>query len=227
MALTPAARERIRAVNQRLNLASKPFVNRILPWVVTVVVVFFSFIALAYIFSATHEASAKAAIVQREINDLTQQQQAILKQAQQVSEQLTAEQRQSLKYAHELVNRKRFSWSRLFADLESVVPDGARVARIAVRQVRSDGSQTVADLELTVIAKSPTAVTDMIAHMDHEGIFHAELRAQNPQRGKAEVGSEYELDVVYSPRAGFASSESDARAALERPSAELSLGGVR
>jgi hypothetical protein len=55
---------------------------------------------------------------------------------------------------------------------------------------------------LTVVAKSPSIVTDMIADMDRTGIFQAELRAQNLQRGKDEGGTEYELYVVYRPRAG-------------------------
>jgi len=58
-----------------------------------------------------------------------------------------------------LVDRKRFSWSRLFADLEAVLPGDVRVARIAVRHVRTQSGVTVADLELAVVAKSPTIVT--------------------------------------------------------------------
>ena len=42
----------------------------------------------------------------------------------------------------------------------------------------------------------------MIAQMDRDGIFHAELRAQNLQRGRGESGAEYELSVIYRPRAG-------------------------
>ena len=41
----------------------------------------------------------------------------------------------------------------------------------------------------------------MIQDMESEGVFHAELTTQNPQRGKGETGSEYELDVHYLPRA--------------------------
>jgi hypothetical protein len=45
-------------------------------------------------------------------------------------------------------------------------------------------------------------VTEMIADMDRAGVFHAELRSQNLQRGRGESGAEYELDVEYRPRAG-------------------------
>ena len=52
------------------------------------------------------------------------------------------------------------------------------------------------------MAKTPTVVTDMIAGMDRVGIFQSELRSQNLQRGRGESGAEYELYVVYRPRAG-------------------------
>jgi hypothetical protein len=42
----------------------------------------------------------------------------------------------------------------------------------------------------------------MIAEMDRVGIFQAELRSQNLQRGRGESGTEYELYVVYRPRSG-------------------------
>ena len=53
-----------------------------------------------------------------------------------------------------------------------------------------------------MVAKTPTVVTEMIAEMDRAGIFQAELRSQNLQRGRGESGAEYELYVVYRPRAG-------------------------
>jgi len=212
-------------VHKRLNVATKPFTNRALPWVVTVVLAIFSFAALVFVFRSTSEASGKAAVVQREISSLKQKEQEIQKQAEQVKQAMTPEQLQSLKSAHELVNRKRFSWSRLFADLEAVLPGGVRVSRIAVRQVRTQGGRTVADLELAVAAKAYNTVTDMIATMDQQGIFRAELQTQNPQRGKGEGGAEYELRVQYTPRAGYASQPvQPARAAVESPA--LSAPGV-
>lgn len=211
-------------MTNRLNLASKPFTNRALPWAVTVIVVFFTLFALAFITRSTAEANARGAAVQREITDLNQQQILLKKEAEKVKESLTLEQQLSLRSAHELVDRKRFSWSRLFADLEGVLPQSVRVARIAVRQIQSQGDRTVANLELTVIAKSPTAVTDMIAVMDKGGIFQAELRNVNLQKGRGESGSEYELNLLYSPPASFASASGE-RAANDRFT--TGTGGMR
>ena len=186
----------------KLNLASKPFSNRSLPWTVTTIVIFLSLVSLIFIVRATSQANARAYAVQNDINHLSQQERTLRQQAEAVKNSLTSEQLQTLAAAHTLVDRKRFSWSRLFSDLEQALPGTVRVKRIAVSGVATRGDETLAELELTVIAKSPAIVTEMISDMDRAGVFHAELRAQNLQRGRGENGAEYELYVVYRPRAG-------------------------
>lgn len=186
----------------KLNLATRPFSNRSLPWAVTTFVILLSLVSLIFIVRATSQARVQAEAVQNDINKLSQQEQVLLKQAQAVKNSLTSEQLQTLEAAHTLVDRKHFSWSRLFADLESALPGSVRVKRIAVRGVATRNDQTLAELELTVVAKSPAIVTDMIADMDRVGIFQSELRSQNLQRGRGESGAEYELYVAYRPRAG-------------------------
>jgi len=188
----------------KLNLASKPFSNRSLPWVVTGVLITISLICLVFIVRATSRANVQAAAVQKDINNLKQQELELHKQADAVKNSLTTEQLQTLGAAHTLVDRKRFSWSRLFADLETALPGNVRVKRIAVRGITTRGDETLAELELTVITKNPATVTDMIANMDRDGIFHAEMRSQTLSRGRGESGAEYELYVVYRPRAGSA-----------------------
>lgn len=212
-------------MNKRLNLATRPFNNRVLPWAVTAVLVVFSIFALLFIARATSEETAKAKGIQKDLDDLKRQELAIQKQVEEVTRALTPEQIKSLKAAHELVDRKRFSWTRLFGDLEAELPDSVRVARIAVRQVHIEGGRIVANLDLTVFARASTVVTDMIANMDRKGVFHAELRVQNLQKAKGESGSEYELDVQYTPRTGVLSDES-ARASVDTRATEQS-GGAR
>ncbi len=186
----------------KLNLASRPFRNRSLPWAVTSIIVFLSMISLIFIVRANAKANAQAYAVQNDINQLAQQDRNLRQRAEAVKNSLTSEQLQTLAAAHTLVDRKHFSWSRLLSDLELALPGTVRVKRIAVNNVATRGDETVAELDLTVIAKSPPTVTDMIAEMDRAGIFHAELRSQNLQRGRGETGAEYELYVVYQPRAG-------------------------
>lgn len=174
-----------------------------MPWLLTVIILFLSVIGLFLVVRLTTQANTQAALVQANINSLRQQEDLLEKQAEEVKNSLTPEQQQTLKAAHALVDRKGFSWSKLFADLEASLPASVRVSRIAVRDLSVQGEQTVAQLDLAVFAKSPTVITDMIGAMDRSGIFHAELRSQNLQKGRGESGTEYELAVVYRPRAGF------------------------
>ena len=205
------------SVTTKLNLASKPFTNRALPWVATALILFVSLISLVFILRATNRANVQTAAVQKDINDLGQQELALRKQAEAVRQSLTTEQRQTLMAAHALVDRKQFSWSRLFADLEAALPGNVRVKSIVVRNISTRGNQTLAELELAVFAKSPNVVTDMIAGMDRGGTFRAELRSQNLQRGRGETGSEYELFVIYTPRAGVATEPSSIAAVAPNP----------
>ena len=211
-----------------LNLAGKPFNNRALPWIVTGLVVGVSLLALVFILRATSEANAKAAAIESDITTLRQQEQVLQQQAQQVKNSLSAGQLQTLNAAHELVDRKRFSWSRLFSDLESALPGNVRVTRISVRDVAARGDRTVAELDLTVVSKTPVTITDMIADMDRAGIFQVELRSQNLQKGRGESGTEYELSVVYRPPAGSVSMANKvASLAGAEDSATVSNGGLK
>ena len=93
----------------KLNLASRPFSNHALPWVLTALIVTFSLIALVLIIRWTGQAKAQAAAVQIDINALNQQEQGLKAQALAVKNSLTQEQLQTLAAAHVLVDRKRFS----------------------------------------------------------------------------------------------------------------------
>ena len=185
-----------------LNLASQPFRNRAFPWTVTGVIAIASLIAVILIISRTNETNKKAAVVAGDVNNLRAQAEVLKKSAEEVRAALTPEQRQLRDAAEVLVERKHFSWSRLFADLESSLPGTVRVTRISVRDVASHGGQTSAELELSVISRNPNDVTNMIGDMSHTGSFEANLLAQNLQKGRNETGTESTLRVIYRPAAG-------------------------
>jgi len=186
----------------KLNLSSNPFRNRVLPWTVTTIVTVFSIVSLLFIAKWTFDTNAKAQAASRDVAELRNQTDALNKRAEDIKTALTPEQQRSLKSAHVLVNRKQFSWSRLFADLENALPQDVRVTRIAVKEVGNQEDRPVANLDLVVASKNPAVVTQMIQDMEREGIFHAELVSQNEQRGKEVGGAEYEINVRYVPRAG-------------------------
>ena len=198
-------------MSAKLNLASRPFRNRALPWTVTALVAIASIAALLYIAQSTFRTNAQITRTRREVEDLQKETRLLAKRAKDVETALTADQKKDLKYAHALVDRKQFSWARLFSDLEASLPGSVRVSRIMVKEVHMEGDRPVADLDLVVASKAPTNVTEMIQEMESQGIFSAVLISQNPQRGRGETGSEYELNVHYVPRAGFAIKPSDSR----------------
>ena len=190
-------------MNSNLNLASKPFTNRILPWVLTFAILSIAFVGLLVVVALTTSTNREAGRTEAEINTLKQEEKKLVEAAKEVKSSLTPEQQEGLKAAHQLVDRRTFSWSKLFGDLEASLPNSVRVSRIAVRNVVSDGDVTVAELELAAFAKSPTTIIDMIGSMNRDGIFQAQLISQNLQKGRGEAGTEYELLVIYRPRSGF------------------------
>jgi Tfp pilus assembly protein PilN len=199
----------------KLNLASSPFRNRALPWTVTAVITVASIVALLFIAQATFRTNAKIGATQRDVARLRSENETLKQKAQAIETALTPDQKHDLKYAHGLVDRKRFSWARLFADLEGTLPGTIRITRIAVKEIQMQGDRPVADLELVVASKSPTHVTEMIQKMDSEGVFQAQLVSQNPKTGRGEVGAEYELSVRYVPRAGFTTEPSSSKGAVD------------
>ena len=184
----------------RLNLASDPFRNRALPWTVASVVSVVSLIGLLFILSEYRSVSAEAAEADREVAAMRAQQKDLERQAQEVMQTIPPEQRQTLDAAHTLVSRKSFSWSQLFSDLEEALPQSVRVARINVRDVAQVGDQTRADLDLTVVGRTPSDVTGMIIEMGRAGTFSAVPVSENQRSGRGETGFEWVLRVSYVQR---------------------------
>lgn len=121
-----------------------------------------------------------------------------------VQQQLSPEQRELLVAAHKLVANKSFGWSRLFADLESLLPGGVSVSRISVEDIYKDGDQTKAALEFNVLSRNYQSVMTMIDNMNTSGIFQAELRGQDLQKTEHSSYTEYSLRLIYTPRYSYA-----------------------
>jgi hypothetical protein len=187
-------------VSVKLNLASQPFRNRALPWTITALLVFCSLTAIVWILIAARSTSAQAAAVQRDVDRLNAEQKQIESQKNALKEAFKPDELLKLSSAQSLVDRKRFSWTRLLGDLERALPLNVRVTRITVRDVKTGGGRTSALLELTVIGKSPDDVTGMISEMERGGVFQAEPVAQTLQKGRGETGTEWVLHVNYDQR---------------------------
>lgn len=190
-------------MKSNLNLASKPFSNRLLPWALTAIILFVSVIGLLVVVRLTTVAKRQGDATQLELNNLRQQEQALMKSADEIKSLLSPEQQQAVPAAHQLVDRRKFLWSKLLVDLEASLPANVKVSRIAVRDVTTQGDQMVAELELAVFAKTPDTINEMISSMYQEGIFQPDLRTQTLQKGRGESGTEYDFVVIYRPRSGY------------------------
>jgi hypothetical protein len=189
-------------VSANLNLASQPFRNRALPWTIAGVITVASLLALVFLISKSGQTNRRAAEVERDVDVQRQQISQLERRADEITKALTPEQQQTLQAAQSLVERKRFSWARLFVDLEGALPGSVRVKRIGVRDVARQNERTVAELELVIVSKNPADATAMIMQMDRAGIFHAELIEQNLEKEGSASNTISTLRVNYQPRAG-------------------------
>ena len=200
----------------KLNLASQPFRNRALPWAVAVLVSLASVVALVLIFSQYSRVRAEADATDRQVQSLRGQRAELERQAAAIRQNIPPEQRQTLEAAHALVERKSFSWSQLFVDLERLLPSSVRVSRINVREVSRRGEQTTADLDLTVVGRTPNDVIGMMTEMNRAGTFRAVPVTENQRSGKGESGFEWVLRVSYVQRGRTRAEDSGATAEVRK-----------
>lgn len=133
------------------------------------------------------------ALMQKELEELN-------KKGDLVQQQLSPEQRALVVGAHKLIANKSFGWSRLFADLESVLPGSVSASRITVENIYKIENQIKADLEFAVLSRDYSSVETMINAMNNSGVFKAELRGQDRQKTERSVYTEYTLHLIYTPR---------------------------
>jgi Tfp pilus assembly protein PilN len=187
-------------VKTKLNFSSRPFQNRTLPWALIGVVGAVSFIAFVLFITESRSTSEKTLKAQAELKTLKQKADAMNQRAQRIEDALTPQETKMLQSAHLLISRKRFLWSRLFVDLEASLPTEVKVSRIRIRDVAKSGPMSAAELDLTVVSRTPSDVTKMIHEMDRNGVFSAEITAQNPLPDDKDKGTEFVMRVIYKPR---------------------------
>jgi len=138
--------------------------------------------------------------IQAERIQLANSQIAELKsQGEAIQQEMTPPQRAQLAAAHRLIANKRFGWSRLFADLEAVLPNDVSASRIAVQNIYTSGDKIKAELEFSVLSHDYSSVSTMIQNMQNSGMFLAELKGQDLQKTDRSTFTEYTLRLIYSP----------------------------
>ena len=204
---------------ENLNLASNPFRNRTLPWTVAAIVACVSVLALVFTVSQFRQARAHADAVERDVRGLRTEEASLRAKANAVTQSLTPDQLRTLEAAHGIIDRRNFSWSRLFADLEAALPQGVRVQRIAVRDVAHSGG---AELELAVVARNATDITGMLGTMAQGRIFSADLLTEN----RSDKGIESTLRVRYTPDARAVTTTNAVESASRRSGGDDAGGEV-
>ena len=197
-----------------LNLAHRPFRNRALPWTLIAIVGVMSLAWLVYSVSSERGVQAEMRVIERDMTALREQTRRIEIENARRAEAIPPADLQSLQDAHRLIDRKSFSWTVLFSDLEASVPASVRVARISVTDVVQTRMTTIADISLTVVGRSSEDVTAMISTMNQSGVFVATpLTQQNTrtQQTGQSAGVEWTLRLNYTPRAGRVIDNSQAR----------------
>ena len=193
----------------KLNLSSRPFRNRTLPYLVALLLLALAVSGGTLSFAKLRSVTAENEIAKSEIAQMEDEIKSLKGKGELVQQQLSPEQSALLVAAHKLVANKTFGWSRLFADLEAVLPGSVSASRISVENVFKDGGKTRAELEFAVLSRDYQSVMAMIENMNNSGIFQAELRGQDLQKTDRLTYSEYTLRLVYTPRFSYSAAPND------------------
>lgn len=192
----------------KLNLASRPFRNRTTPYLLSLLLLGLAVSGGLLCFSQLNEAAKQKELAESQIKQMNAEIRELKQRGEAVQQQLTPEQQNLLIASHKLVANKTFGWSRLFADLEAVMPGSVSASRIAVENIYKDGDRVKAELDFGVLSRDYQGVVNMIANMNNSGLFQAELRGQDRQQNERVTFTEYTLHLVYTPAYGYAPASS-------------------
>ncbi len=195
--------DNLKKVINKLNLASRPFRNRTLPYLIALLFLAFAVSGAVLSFADLQNTTGQNEIAKADITRMQDEVKGLKGKGELVQQQLSPEQQNLLIAAHKLVANKSFGWSRLFADLESLLPNGVSVSRIGVQNIYKDADRTKADLEFSVLSRDYTSVVTMIDNMNGSGKFQAELRGQDLQKTETITYTEYTLRLIYTPGYGY------------------------
>ena len=181
----------------KLNLATHPFRNRTLPYLLAASLCTVALVAVIFGLTSLKNAREQEEAVKKQTEEIQRQLAVYKEKENQIQQSLTPEQKALLVAAHKLVAQKNFGWSRLFADLERVLPGSVSVSRINVENVYQNGDKTYAELQFAVLSRDYQSVMNMIETMNSSGIFRAELRGQDLQKKDHFTYTEYSLFLLY------------------------------
>jgi Tfp pilus assembly protein PilN len=183
----------------KLNLASRPFRNRTLPYLLALLLLAFSVGGAILCFAKLNDIKSQNELAKANIIEMQTKFKELTNKGELVQQELSPDQRALLIGAHKLVANKAFGWSRLFADLEQVLPGSVSASQITVENVFKDGDRIKAELNFAVLSRDYQGVAQMIDNMNNSGVFKAELRGQDLQKNERLTYTEYTLHLIYTP----------------------------
>ena len=189
----------------KLNLASDPFRNRTTPYLLSLLLLAVAASAAVIGFATLSRNSNDNELAKADIERMQAEISRLKGEGTKVQQQLTPEQQALLIASHKLVANKSFGWSRLVADLESVLPGSVSASQISVDNIYRDGDRIKAELDFAVRSRDYPAVMNMIAAMNNSGLFQAELRGQDLQKNERATFTEYTLHLIYTPTYAYTS----------------------
>ena len=192
----------------KLNLATHPFRNRVLPYLMSGLLIVISLVVGVFCLARLNSDKRQNEALSADLGEKQTEIQRLKGEGEKVRQLLTPDQKSMLTASHKLVANKKFGWSRLFADLESVLPGSVSASRISVQNVYQDGDRIKAELEFSVLSRDYPAVMAMIDNMNNSGLFQAELRGQDLQKNERVTFTEYTFRLIYTPGYGYATSPS-------------------
>lgn len=191
------ARQKVKLFNfHNLNLASRPFRNGLLPWVISLICISASATFLILTFSSYQENKAESVAAAKELQ-LLEKKAELLKASRPVKKELTQEEKERILAAHLLLERRRFKVTSFFNDLEKIVPADVRISRISVPALYSDDDETLTRMNISVVGRTPAKISEMITAMEKSGNFKGELISEHPPDANNPDGQEYDLRVSY------------------------------
>jgi Tfp pilus assembly protein PilN len=190
-------------VINKLNLASRPFRNRTLPYLIAVLLLGCTLAGAVLTFTQWRETAANNELAKDDLERMEAELKELNAKGELVQQSLSPAQKELMIAGHKLVANKEFGWSRLLADIERVLPGSVSASRINVENVYKEDGRIKAELEFAVLSKNYQGVLEMIDRMNNSGVFRASLRGQDRQKSETITYSEYTLHLIYQPASGM------------------------
>lgn len=186
-----------------INLASRPYkdVRRLLLRWGTFTALFALFSMLLFVYAIhswrqSRDVNAQISRVQQEIRALDGQKAAAVALLNQPNNRAVVEQS---RFLNSIIARKSFSWTRVFMELEQIVPSGLRVVSI----VPNLGPDNQLQLRLRIAGNSPDKKLELIRRIEQSQSFrNARLESEAVLQPSPAVPDtlQFEVTAIYVPQ---------------------------